>query len=184
VWGRTHSSVQRRRSRACGDAAASFEPRATRKTGKGTSSTRADSASKKIRLQPLRTAAPTIVGCNFFEINGVNVPEMGLAACRKGTPSPLDLWNHPVSGRSQIKSWRSITCGQNLDLKRFTHRARGVNSHNGTDALSAHRHGLDDDRKIAGLCARSDVTCSCGKRKLRSRFCPSVELPHSSQERA
>src|SRR5579864_148140 len=111
-------------------------------------------------------------------------PKWEWLTCRDGTPPPLDLWNHRVSGRSQIKSWRSITCGHNLDLKGLTHRARGVNSRNGTDALSAHRHGLDDDRKIAGLCARSDVTCSCGKRKLRSRFCPSVELPHSSQERA
>jgi hypothetical protein len=36
---------------------------------------------------------------------------------------------------------------------------------NGTDALSAHRHGLDDDRAIAGLCARSDVTLGLWKRK-------------------
>src|SRR4029077_2812666 len=45
------------------------------------------------------------------------------------------------------------------------HRTPGINSQNGTDALSGHRHGLDDDCKIAGLCARSDVTCGCGKRK-------------------
>ena len=89
-------------------------------------------------------------------------------------PLPLDLWNHPVSGRLQIKSWRSITCGQNLDLKGLTHRARGINSRNGTDALCAHRHGLDDDRAIAGLCARSDVTCGCGKESVARSACGEI----------
>ena len=91
------------------------------------------------------------------------VPATGLASRREGAPLPLDLWNHRVRRKSQIKSWRSITCGQNLDVKELSVRAPGINSRNGRDALSAHRHGLDDDRKIAGLCARSDVTCACGK---------------------
>ena len=30
---------------------------------------------------------------------------------------------------------------------------------------SVHRHGFDDDRAIGGLCARSDVTRGCGKKK-------------------
>jgi hypothetical protein len=82
----------------------------------------------------------------------------GLLVRWEGTPSPLDLCNHRVSWKSQIKSWRSITCGQNLDVKELTLRARGMNSQNETDALSAHRHGLDDDRATRRLCARSDVT--------------------------
>ena len=116
-------------------------------------------------------AAPTIRwAVNFFEkINGTGVPEMGLAACREGHPLPSISGIIQLGGRLQIKSWRSITCGQNLDLKGLTHRARGINSHNATDALSAHRHGLDDDRKIAGLRARLDVTCACGKEKLRGQ---------------
>lgn len=85
------------------------------------------------------------------------------------TPSPSISGIIQLGGRLQIKSWRSITCGQNLDLKGLTHRARGINSHNATDALSAHRHGLDDDREIAGLRARLDVTCACGKEKLRGQ---------------
>jgi hypothetical protein len=108
---------------------------------------------------------------------------MGLAACRGGPPSPSISWNHRVRGRLRTKSWRSITYGQNLDVKGLIHRTRGINSQNGTDALSGRRHGLDDDCKSAGLCARSDVTCGCGKSKeLQGRLCPGVELPHSSQK--
>jgi hypothetical protein len=50
-------------------------------------------------------------------------------------PSPLDLWNHRVGGKSKIKSWRSITCGQNLDVKELTRRDSRISSRNGTDAL-------------------------------------------------
>jgi len=90
---------------------------------------------------------------------------MGLAARLKGTPSPLDLWNHRVSGESQIKSWRSITCGQNLDVKELTLSGSRDKFRERDGVLSAHRCGLDDDRAIAGLCARSDVTRDCGKKK-------------------
>ena len=61
---------------------------------------------------------------------------MGLPAVRKVPPSPLDLWNHRVSGKWYFKSWRSITCGQNLDVKELTLRARGINSRSGTKASS------------------------------------------------
>jgi hypothetical protein len=50
-------------------------------------------------------------------------------------PLPLDLWNHRVGGKSKIKSWRSITCGQNLDVKELTRRNSRISSRNGTDAL-------------------------------------------------
>ena len=44
----------------------------------------------------------------------------GSGCSSEGYPSPHDLWNHRVSGKSQTKSWRSITCGQNLDVKELT----------------------------------------------------------------
>ncbi len=132
-----------------------------------------------------RTAAPTIVpAVDFFGkiilISAFPKWDWLLSA---GSPSPSISWNHRVSRKSDIKSWRSTTCGQNIDVKELTLRDSRIRSRSGTEARSIHCHGLDDDCKIVGLCARSDVTCGCGKRKAQGKLCPGVELPHSSQNR-
>jgi hypothetical protein len=191
VWGRTHSSVQRRRSRACGDAAASFEPRATSheprdKTGKGTSSTRADSASQKRsgfsrRGQLLRPS----LGCNSFEINGVNVPEMGLVSRREGTPLPPS-----ISGIIELAENRKLNLGaQSLVGKILMSKNLPIalpGSIPGTGRMRS-PPTFTASTMIARLrgCAQGQMShAPVEKKALRGKLCPVVELPHSSQNRA
>ncbi len=73
-------------------------------------------------------------------------PEMGLERLYGAPPSPWVYLNHRVSGKSIKNLWGTISCGQNLDTKELGGLMLLVNSRNGTNALSAHRHGLGDDR--------------------------------------
>jgi hypothetical protein len=123
---------------------------------------------KRVRLQPLR-AVTVVTAVNFFgkQILEGGVPEMGLAARREGTPSPSISGIIELAGNLKLNLGAQSLAGKILTAKNLCF-ALLANSENGTDALSAHRHGLDDDCAIARLCARSDVTCGCGKQTGRS----------------
>src|SRR5579864_3544912 len=135
-----------------------------------------------MRVQPpLRPS----LGCKFLrEKMAQAFPKWDWLPVGRAPPPPSISGIIQLAGDHKLNLGVQSLAGKILISKGLPIVFSALNSHNGTDALSARRHGLDDDRKIAGLCARSDVTCACGKRKLRSRFCPSLELPHSSQERA
>src|ERR1700729_3566010 len=44
--------------------------------------------------------------------------------------------------------WGTVACGQNLDVKELSGLTRRANSWKGMNALSAHCHGLGDDRRF------------------------------------
>src|SRR5271169_669106 len=63
-------------------------------------------------------------------------------------PSPMVYWNHRVSVKSPNNPWGTVTCRQNLDVKELRSRVSLTNSHDGSNAISAHRPGLGDDRRL------------------------------------
>jgi hypothetical protein len=73
-------------------------------------------------------------------------------------PPPGIYWNHRVSVKSVSNLWGTITCRQNLDVKELRSQTHGINSQDGTNAISEHRHRLDHDCANAITEARSDVT--------------------------
>jgi hypothetical protein len=76
---------------------------------------------------------------------------------------PAVYCNHRLRGKSRFNPWGTITCGQNLCVKELSGRALEKQFQNGTDAVSAHRHGLGDHRAIGLFNTRADVTTKCGK---------------------
>src|SRR5437879_5739582 len=57
-----------------------------------------------------------------------------------GTPSPSVYRNDRVSGKWEKRSWGTIICAQNLDLKELSSLKSGLGPKTGY-ADSAHRHG-------------------------------------------
>src|SRR6266576_5140052 len=85
-----------RRSRACGEAAVSCEPRATSRTGKGTSSGRANAASGGKQCEHLRCIESLPFFCCFLT-PGTHLVFPG--------PIPSGEWILPPCGQPTFTSW-------------------------------------------------------------------------------
>ena len=77
--------------------------------------------------------------------------------------------------------WAAISCGQNLDVKELRGRNLDDEGPKRDDAISAHRHCLDDDRASLMRGARSDVTRNCGKLSLEAGCCGRMRVKGPAQ---
>jgi hypothetical protein len=80
---------------------------------------------------------------------------------------PRSIGINVVAENCELVHGAQSLAGKILVSKNFEADVLGSNSRIGTDVVSAHRLGLDDDRAIGIVEARLDVTGECGKNRPR-----------------